>query len=1100
LYTSHPTISKQIDTISEPSLSNYTPWRLGLDIGVGSIGWAVLDLHPDKANESGEPISWRPCRLRDIGATIFDSGLDEQGQSANIQRRTYRSARRRFTSVKRRKQYLLRQLIALNCIDENDDARRISRDCMMALPDQRFAGNVIPAVWALRWIALRRPGALTRSALGMILMALASARGQAFADDSDSKKLRPKATELQRRIDMESCVAFGDYAAEMLARTPYTTIRARNNVDHYLSRDMVITEFDAIRKNQETLLPEEAWAQLRTIIFDLVTLQPPRAGSCPLVSGEIRISKAHPDFQKFKIFQVLRNIRVLTKSGGTLEGRENDDARLTNTEIALASKFLSNKRHETPSKLFKAIGLGMYGSNFHDEDIPGDEIGAALSDTSAFGERWRELDDEKRREIIKCAISYLETGTRIPPYASLAQEWELPDETHARAVFERLPRGRGKYGPTATRCLLQRMEEGLSLHDALEAEYPERSIKQSVDRLPYYGHILKGDVFDGDPESESEELRVGRVRNPVVHVVLNQIRGLVNALCDEYGIPVEIVVELVRDIRKTEAQKKELHKRNRERKKIRDKAANIIREVGRKANDDNIDRLILWEELGETGERYCPYSLRPIKSIEEVLDATEIEHIIPRSICGDDSLSNKTIVFRNENRNKENLTPYEWLSPTNYEKVLANAKRVWGKKNRRKYKRFTREAREEFCGKFLNRELTDTAYASRLAREYLPALKDARVYSSRGTITGRLRKAWRLAELLPLSPSLLMQRDEARASNRSIPEEIKRHDYHHHAIDAALVALVDPFQINAYFKKTEEQAKKYPLPWEAFHTELSSLLKRERVVIKHRRKYKPGFEYSGELLQASRYRKVERQDKIYLRKRTQLREFAIDRNGNILPSAKPWDASWLTKQWQDIADTDVRTMLERIFTPQAFDDEYRKARMLSKFDSSEDSGNDQVIDRRAQAQAWNALCLEFSKASGGRSGIMREEVVSHPILVRDKKNPELYHSYKAEQNAYSDIVLQRQARGKLKYSSHVVRLIEAVQKKERPLPQESSKVTRLHKGDMLRLVREGKEFFCIVRSLKENGTIRLALHNLESAFLFMPPYGIFQPFQGLAVR
>lgn len=40
----------------------------------------------------------------------------------------------------------------------------------------------------------------------------------------------------------------------------------------------------------------------------------------------------------------------------------------------------------------------------------------------------------------------------------------------------------------------------------------------------------------------------------------------------------------------------------------------------------------------------------------------EIDHIIPFSRCGNDSLMNKVLVFTEENRQKGNLTPFEaWV-------------------------------------------------------------------------------------------------------------------------------------------------------------------------------------------------------------------------------------------------------------------------------------------------------------------------------------------------------------------------------------------------------------------------------------------------------
>lgn len=1080
--TPSPTISHDVDTTPQPPLS--TPWRLGLDMGAGSIGWAVLDLRA-KAGPDGEPTTWEPFRLRDLGVTIFDSGQDERGQSANTERRRFRAARRRLRSLKRRKRRLLRHLIELGCIAASEQARLRARDRIITLP---HGTSGVPAVWALRWIALRRRGELEKAQLGTVLMALATSRGQAFSADSESEQRLPKATELQQKISSAGAIAFGDYAAELLSHQPGATVRARNGVDHYLSRDMVIAEFDAIRKAQTSLLTAEEWSELREIIFDRPTLKPPVPGPCPLIPGEKRIARAHPDFQAFRIMQTLRNIELRTKKGQEIDDR---DPRLTEDEIRRAREFLRGQRHVSPSALFKAIGLQKYGSNYHQDEVPisGDETGTLLGATEAFGKRWFTLRDDDRVAMVERALAYRDSG-KVPPYGVLATEWGLPDEAHVRAIFNRLPRGRGRYGPTATAQLLREMVAGKTLHDAREIVYPGRVSEKCLHRLPHYGAVLTEDVFDPDPQGASDEERFGRVRNPVVHVALNQLRGLVNALCAEFGKPQEIVIELARSMRLPESKKREIDRRSRERKKLRDAAAQCIREINWKASNSSIERYLLWEELGAIGERLCPYSLRPIGDLTQLLTECEVDHIVPRSRCGDDSLANKTVVFRNANRAKKEQTPFEAFgSLQSYDAILKNAKRNWGDKkslwyNPRKYRRFTSGAVDEFCGKFANRELNDTAYASRLAREYLTAL-GVRVHATRGTITGRLRKAWDLAKLLPLPPALTKKLESARAEHQEIPDEVKRHDHRHHAIDAALIGLVDPHELAAYFQKTEEQARKdLPPPWPTFTTELGTLLDRfvgdrpDRV-IRHRPRHKRGFEYAGELLQASRYRRVIRNGQTFLLKRLPLREIAIDRNGNLTVTAKPRDAAWLSKQWKEVRDGALRELLDSVFSPKAFEQAVAAVEAEQR-ELQPDAGARERRNarRRAEGAAWDKLCRDFAAQNGGRVSIAIERTWNDPIVVPDRKY-DRDHAFVSGGNACADILLRPGKRGKT-YASRVVPLIDAVRRTAQA-SSEKGLVAKIHQGDMLKIISDGKVRYVVVRAIMESGKLRLALHNNANA-------------------
>jgi CRISPR/Cas system Type II protein with McrA/HNH and RuvC-like nuclease domain len=70
---------------------NLTPYLLGLDIGVQSIGWCLFDL-----NAQNEPF-----RLRRSGVRCFDSGVGSEkeiemgkDESANADRRNARQQRR----------------------------------------------------------------------------------------------------------------------------------------------------------------------------------------------------------------------------------------------------------------------------------------------------------------------------------------------------------------------------------------------------------------------------------------------------------------------------------------------------------------------------------------------------------------------------------------------------------------------------------------------------------------------------------------------------------------------------------------------------------------------------------------------------------------------------------------------------------------------------------------------------------------------------------------------------------------------------------------------------------------------------------------------
>ena len=65
-------------------------------------------------------------------------------------------------------------------------------------------------------------------------------------------------------------------------------------------------------------------------------------------------------------------------------------------------------------------------------------------------------------------------------------------------------------------------------------------------QLPYYGKALQRHVAFAKEHPRNEEERYGKIANPTVHIGLNQLRVVVNALIRRYGRPTEVVVELAR--------------------------------------------------------------------------------------------------------------------------------------------------------------------------------------------------------------------------------------------------------------------------------------------------------------------------------------------------------------------------------------------------------------------------------------------------------------------------------------------------------------------------------------------------------------------------
>ncbi|MDO4479339.1 MAG: type II CRISPR RNA-guided endonuclease Cas9 [Lachnospiraceae bacterium] len=154
--------------------------------------------------------------------------------------------------------------------------------------------------------------------------------------------------------------------------------------------------------------------------------------------------------------------------------------------------------------------------------------------------------------------------------------------------------------------------------------------------------------------------------NPVVRRSVRISFRVVNALQKKYEDISDVVIEMPRD-RNSDEQKQRItdeQKRNENEAKEIEKKLAVSYDIKLTSADYSSQKqlglkLKLWNE--QDGK--CLYSGKDISPRDILVhpEMFEIDHIIPRSISFDDSRSNKVLVYRDENQNKKNETPYFYL-------------------------------------------------------------------------------------------------------------------------------------------------------------------------------------------------------------------------------------------------------------------------------------------------------------------------------------------------------------------------------------------------------------------------------------------------------
>ena len=230
------------------------------------------------------------------------------------------------------------------------------------------------------------------------------------------------------------------------------------------------------------------------------------------------------------------------------------------------------------------------------------------------------------------------------------------------------PQGHGRLGRTAVLDVLEKLVSGtkevvdpdtgevclrlLTFDEAVvQANYPSHSDldkSATLARLPYYGEVLERHVAFGTGEPrDGLEKRIGKLTNPTVHVALNQLRKVVNALVERWGMPAQIVVELARELPLSAKGKSELKKIQAENQKLNEEREMVLAEHSQRNNYENRLRLRLWEELNPSDplNRCCPFTGEQI-GIERVFsDEVEIEHILPFSRTLDNGIANQDFEY-----------------------------------------------------------------------------------------------------------------------------------------------------------------------------------------------------------------------------------------------------------------------------------------------------------------------------------------------------------------------------------------------------------------------------------------------------------------------
>ena len=787
-------------------------YGIGLDIGVASVGWAIVAL--DSKDE--------PYGIVELGSRIFDAAEHPKtGASLAAPRREKRSMRRRLRRHRHRNERI-KELIINSGLIEKDELQHL------------FEGR-LSDIYQLRVDALDR--LVSDKELARILIHISQRRGfrsnrKAATTNEDGELLN--AVNENKQIMQEKGYRT---IAEMFLKDDRYSFSKRNKGGQYIAtvgRDLVEEEVHKIFESQRSFGNCKATESLESDYLEVLLSQRSfdegpgnnspysgnmierMIGNCVFEPSELRAAKASYSFELFSLLEHINHIRI--KTNGT-DAELTDEQRKRIVELAHKSPDLNYAKIRkelglTPDQTFNMV-------RYDDMDnIQDAEKKTKLSYLKAYHQMRKAFDSiekgyiEKlsveKRDAIADALSKYKTSSKIRPLLIAAGLSEAEIDIAESLSFSKF----GHISVNACQNIIPHLEKGMKYNEACSAagyEFRAHNNEQKTMYLPPLG-----------PDDKNT------VTSPVVQRSVSQTIKVVNAIIRKMNCsPTFINIELAREMSKDFYERKTIEKEQKENRANNERLMERIRNEYGKPNPSGMDllKLKLFEEQGGV----CAYSLKQM-SLEHLFDDdyAEIDHIIPYSISFDDSMKNKVLVYASENRDKGNRLPLQYLTGKRRDDYI-----VWVNNcvhNYRKRQMLLKESiSDSDRDKFIERNLQDTKTASVFLMNYIRDHlefeeffngKKKHVAAVNGSITAYVRKRWGISKI---------------RANGDI----------HHAVDALIIACTTDGliqRVSKYSKYKEsryafdesgtilvhqdtgEVVAEFPYPWPRFRKELEARL------------------------------------------------------------------------------------------------------------------------------------------------------------------------------------------------------------------------------------------------------------------------------------
>lgn len=759
-------------------------YTIGLDIGIASVGWAAL----------GEQ------RIIDLGVRCFDKAeTADKGESLNLARRSARLLRRRL----RRRAWRLTKL-----------SRLLKREGLIAdvnmLKQPPAKGFSTPNLWQLRVDALTRK--LCAEEWARVIYHLCKHRGFHWLSKAEEKKADEdkeggavkKGLAGTKRLMQDK--GYRSAAEMVINEFPEAQRNKRGDYSKALSRELLSNELKLLFEYQRRFDNPYTSADFEQKLLDrkhgLLWAQKPSLsgeallkmlGKCTFEKSEYRAPKASFTVERHVWLTRLNNCRLI------IDGEKRE---LSAAERAVAIKLPYDQASDlTYKQLRKALINAGLTSEFRFAGLVYPSILQSQQEKAKDPEEekliklpaWQQLrkamkETDLEKDWQKIAVDALDGKAKL--YDEIARilsiykedeeverelnKLDLPNKSKMVAVLQTIRFEQfSNLSLKALYTILPHMEQGKRYDESCLAggyHHSQLHVVGAGDHR-YLPPFYSGRDKDGRLKF-NENLDVPR--NPVVLRALNQARKVINAIIKKYGSPNQVHIEMARDLSKSFDDRRDIKKAQDEYRDRNEKDRSTFNLEFNTSGELKGREFEKWQLYREQHGK-CAYSLQAL-DINRLFEMgyAEVDHALPYSRSYDDSKSNRVLVLAVENRNKGNMTPYEYLGGAQNSVrwleyvAFVNSNKTYrqAKRNRLLRKDFGEEAAREFS----ERNLNDTRYICRFFKNYVERyLKLADESDSKrcvvvnGQLTSFLRARWGLVK-------------------------VRSDSDRHHALDAAIVA------------------------------------------------------------------------------------------------------------------------------------------------------------------------------------------------------------------------------------------------------------------------------------------------------------------------